>query len=308
VRPILARLLVAAALAALGCATAAPPAPEPAPVEAPLAFEVESPAGARAVVFGSVHMARPDTWTLPETIRDAFAGARLLVLEVDLSTTTAEEMQALMLALGEMPPGQRLRQVVSDETWELLEDHAAGTGVPLVLLDRLKPWLLALQLGVLSMQQSGFDPQHGVELRVVEQAGDLPVRGLETPYEAFGVLDDLPYPVQDRMLLDALRPSDQQTSELDVLMEAWRRGDAARIEAIVFKDRSDPQLARFYEEFYERRNLRWAEALAEILAQTHPAFVVVGAGHLVGERSLQARLRESGFRIRQISGSRGPGR
>jgi hypothetical protein len=311
VRRIFARLSVAAVLtvlAVLGCASPAPPAPAPAPVEAPLAFEVEAPGGARALVFGSVHMARPDTWALPEPVRAAFERARVLVLEVDLSTTTPEEMQALMLALGEMPPGQRLRQVVSDETWELLEAHASGSGIPLLLLDRLKPWLLAIQLGVLSMQQSGFEPQHGVEIRVIEESGGLPVRGLETPYEAFGVLDDLPYPVQDRMLLDALRPGDEHSSELEVLMDAWRRGDAARIEAIVFKDRSDPKLARFYEEFYERRNLRWAEALAEILAEAHPAFVVVGAGHLVGERSLQMRLRESGFRVRQVSGLTRPGR
>jgi uncharacterized protein YbaP (TraB family) len=302
VRRIPARLALGAAVAAFGCQAPAPPVPEPAPVAAPLAFEVESPRGEHAVVFGSVHMGRPDTWELPEAVRLAFEKARVLVLEVDLAATSPDEMQALMLALGEMPPGQRLRQVVSDETWELLEAHAAASGVDIALLDRLKPWLLALQLGVLAMQQSGFEPQHGVELRVVEQSGDMPVRALETPYDALGVLDDLPYPVQDRMLLDALRPGDLQTSELDVLMEAWRRGDAERIEAIVFKDRSDPRLARFYEEFYERRNLRWAEALEEILAETQPALVVVGAGHLVGEHSLQARLRESGFRVRQVSG------
>jgi uncharacterized protein YbaP (TraB family) len=230
VRPTFARLVLAAGAASIvACAAPAPSPPPPAPVEAPLAFEVESPAGARAVVFGSVHLGRPDSWSMPDRIRSAFEKSKLLVLEVDLAATSPEEMQALMLALGEMPPGQRLRQVVSDETWELLEAHAAVSGVPVMLFDRFKPWLLALQLGVLSMQQSGFEPQHGVELRVVQESGGLPVRGLETPYEAFGVLDDLPYPVQDRMLLDALRPSGEQTSEFDVLMDAWRRGDAARI-------------------------------------------------------------------------------
>lgn len=301
-------MFAAAALAVLGCAAPAPPAPEPAEVASPLAFEVESPAGARAVLFGSAHLARPDQWSLPETVTRAFENAKVLVLEVDLSATTPEEMQELMLALGVMPPGQRLRQVVSDETWRLLEAHAADTGIELALLDRLKPWVVALQLSVLSMQQAGFDAQHGVELSLLRESNGIPLRGLETPYEQLAVFDGLPYPVQDRMLLEALKPRAEQTSELDELMEAWRRGDAERIEAIVFKDRSDPKLARFYEEIYERRNRRMAEALEEILAETHPAFVVVGAGHLVGDKSVQAWLRESGFRMRQVSGQRRRGR
>ena len=88
------------------------------------------------------------------------------------------------------------------------------------------------------------------------------------------------------MLSEALRPPQDQTSELDALIDAWKRGDAAAMEGILFRDRDDPKLARFYEETYDLRNLRMAESIDEILSEGGRAFVVVGAGHLIGRHGL----------------------
>ncbi len=287
----LAPLLIAAAL---GCAGARV---DPG-AATPLAFEVRAPSGGRALLFGSIHVGRANQWTLPDSLTRELERAELLVLEIDLSATSPEELQQLMLGLGVMPPGQRLRQVVSDETWRLLEQRAPKTGQTIEQFDRLKPWVVALQLMVFSFQAAGFEAERGVEHELLTDSPALPVRGLETPYDQLSTFDGLPYPVQDRMLLEALRPGD------DALMEAWRSGDAERLEAIVFKDRNDPELAIFYEETYDRRNARMAEVLEEILQETQRAFVVVGAAHLLGARGIPSLLRESGYQVRQVSGKR----
>ena len=255
------------------------------------------------MLFGSIHFARENQWVLPESLANELARAELLVLEIDLTDTGPEEMAQLMFGLGTMPSGQRLRQVVSDETWALLEERAAQTGLAIEDLDRLKPWLVFLQLTVLSLQSAGFEAERGADLMVVQSSPNLPVRGLETVYEQLSVFDDLSYPVQDRMLLDALGPTDEQAVELDALMDAWRRGDARQIEAIIFADRDDPELAPFYAETFDRRNLRMAESLEEILEETGRVFVVVGAGHLVGETGIPNLLRASGYEVRQVSGT-----
>lgn len=268
----------------------------------PLAYEVRGPGAGRALLFGSVHVGRADEWILPEWLRTEMEQAELLVLEIDLSATGPEEMLQLMLALGVMPPGQRLRQVVSDPTWALLEQRARETGTPIEAFDHLKPWVVALQFIGLSLDRAGFQPEQGVELGLVAGSPTLPIRGLETPYEQLSSFDDLPFPVQDRMLFEALQPAAEKDSELEALIDAWRRGDANRIEAIIFRDRQDPKLARFYEQTYDRRNARMAEGIEEILAEPVRAFVVVGAGHLVGPRSIPILLRESGLRVRQVSG------
>jgi uncharacterized protein YbaP (TraB family) len=290
-------------VAAVGCASAPAPPPEDDRVN-PLAFEIEAPDGTRAMLFGSVHIARESDWDLPEPVSRALASADVLVLEIDLSKTSDAEMLQLMLGLGVMPPGKHLRQVVSKETWSLLEQRAAEVGLPIEVLDALKPWVVALQFMGLSFHQAGFEAEHGVERGLLESTQRLPVRGLETPFEQLSIFDNLPYPVQDRMLNEALQSADDKTPELDALLDAWRRGDARAMESILFKDRDDPQLARFYEETYDRRNLRMAESIEEILSEGGRAFVVVGAGHLIGGRGLPNVLREAGYRVRQVSGTR----
>ena len=298
---ILALLLVAA----VGCA-GPPPPPEPTGID-PLAYEIEAPDGTRALLFGSVHVAREADWELPAPVQQGLSRAELLVLEIDLSRTSELEMVEIMLGLGELPPGKRLRQVVSRETWDLLAKRCAELGLPLEALDARKPWVVALQLVSMSLLEAGLLPEHGVERGLVATTRSLPIRGLETPFEQLSIFDNLPYPVQDRMLREALRPSEDQTPELDALLEAWRRGDGEAIEEILFRDRDDPQLARFYEATYDLRNLRMASSIDEILSEGRRAFVVVGAGHLVGRRGLPNVLREAGYRIRQVSGKR-PGR
>lgn len=292
--------LLMAVVVFLGCA--GPGTREAAGPATPLAYEVEEPGGGRALLFGSVHVGSEESVELPDSLLHEMHAAHLLVLEIDLSKTSPEEMNRLMLALGVMPPGQRLRQVVSDETWSLLEKRAAETGTPMAALDRLKPWAVALQFIGLSLDRAGFDAQHGVERSLVERATGLPIRGLETPYEQFSLFDDLPYRVQDRMLRDALEPASETHPQIDALLDAWRRGDAKRLEQIMFEDRDDPELAIFYAQTYDRRNERMARSLEKILKETDRALVVVGAGHLLGPHGMPALLRAAGLSVQQVSG------
>ncbi|MGH0028860.1 MAG: TraB/GumN family protein [Myxococcota bacterium] len=286
-------------LVAVGCAT---PAPDPdAGAINPLAFEIEARNGNRAVLFGSVHVGRIGEWKLPRRLEQALRDAQVLVLEIDLTGVEPGELGELMQSMGAMPPGKRLRQVVSAETWALLEVRAPDIGMSLDDIQHYKPWVVALHFMGRSMTRAGFETAQGVESRLVARDDEIPIRGLETPFEQFSVFDSLPYPVQDRVLLDALDPQTQGPG-FDSLVEAWSRGDARRLEAIVFHHRDDPLLARYYDEAFDRRHLRMAEAIDGILAEGGGAFVVVGAGHLVGRRSLQAVLLDQGYRVRQLSG------
>jgi uncharacterized protein YbaP (TraB family) len=49
-----------------------------------------------------------------------------------------------------------------------------------------------------------------------------------------------------------------------------------------------------------RRNAAWAEWLALRMEKPGTAFVAVGAGHLVGEDSVQAMLRKKGLKAKRV--------
>ncbi|UXN73043.1 TraB/GumN family protein [Devosia sp. A8/3-2] len=48
------------------------------------------------------------------------------------------------------------------------------------------------------------------------------------------------------------------------------------------------------------RNERWAETLKGVLADNKNALVVVGAGHMIGDRGVQALLEDAGFAVQRL--------
>jgi uncharacterized protein YbaP (TraB family) len=288
--------VLCALLLAAGCATQDPAPARPAG-PTPLAYDLLAPNGARAVLLGSIHVARPRDWTPSPDLIAALEWAELVVFEVDLTGITASETLRLVGDLGRLPPGERLRDRVSEDTWHLLERRAPELGVPIEALEYLEPWLVALEFTARTMSEAGFGAEHGVEQKIRRAARAKPMRGLETTREQFLVFDALDPPLQERMLRDALERKD--LAMLEALLAAWRRGDGRELEALLFEDRDDPLMAPFHEALYPRRNQRMAASLAEILLHTRRAFVVVGVGHLLGDRSLQRALVAQGFRVKR---------
>ena len=86
-----------------------------------------------------------------------------------------------------------------------------------------------------------------------------------------------------------------------MLLEAWRKGDDARLEQEVFGELArDPSLAPYYELFYFDRNDRMAQSIAERVDAGGRWFVAVGAGHVVGARGIPSLLSQHGYRVRRV--------
>ncbi|MEN8183223.1 MAG: TraB/GumN family protein [Myxococcota bacterium] len=264
----------------------------------PLSYEVVAPHSHRAFLLGSVHLDRPDAAPLHPLVLEAYERAPLLVLEVDLSSVSEAQLGDLMLGLGRLPPGELLRDRVSPETWRSLEAHCAEKDLPLAELEGLEPWLAALQLLGQSLVAGGLEAERGVERQLLLTSRGKEIRGLETAQEQFALFDSLSDSLQELMLRDALRPTGPASGEAGALLDAWRHGDAAALEALLFTGLEErPELAPFYEATYFARNVRMAQGIEAVLAEAPYAFVVLGAGHLVGDRGVPALLRASGYAV-----------
>ena len=82
-----------------------------------------------------------------------------------------------------------------------------------------------------------------------------------------------------------------------MLVEAWKAGDAATVERIVLADVKQEPL--IYQRLLVDRNKNWLPELEALIARPRPAFVVVGAAHLVGPEGLVALLSAKGYRVEQ---------
>jgi uncharacterized protein YbaP (TraB family) len=181
----------------------------------------------------------------------------------------------------------------------LVSARAKELGLPLEPLKRFKPWSLALMLASLQWQKAGFDGELGLDRHFYDQATSVgkQVQGLETAEFQISQLDGIGMDQQERLLATTLKDLDNELANLTSLVQSWKAGDAAAVERIVLADvKQEPVM---YQRLLVDRNKNWMPELEKLLARPRPAFVVVGAAHLVGPDGLVALLSAKGYRVEQ---------
>jgi uncharacterized protein YbaP (TraB family) len=297
----LSKLLLAYASLGLACATVPPP-----PVETGELFlwEVARPDGSGGVahLLGSVHLSEKEL-SFDPAVDQALESSDTLVLEIDPDDLNPADIAAVSLEKGHFSDGRTLDQVIAPKTWSELEERVDSLGLPIEGFRTMEPWLALLTLQMAELQLEGYDVEKGVETQLTENAVKLgkPTQGLETAAEQLSTFDDLPLALQERQLREFLEHSGDDTGDLSVLLEAWRRGDDTRLEHELFGELDrDPALAPFYEVFYFDRNDRMARGIAERVDSGGSWFVAVGAGHVVGARGIPSLLSQQGYLVRRI--------
>jgi hypothetical protein len=262
-------------------------------------WKVTAASGAEAYLLGSVHVLTKAFYPLSPGIDRAFAESKVLVEEVDL-----DEMNdpATMMALARkamLPDGQTLDQVVGRSTYEAVRAKAEATGVPLTLLQRMKPWMAAVTLAASELMRAGFQSDLGIDKHFFDRAraAGVPVRALETVAYQFDRLDGLSATLQESSLKAMLADVETQAANIETLAAAWKSGDTAAVERLLLEAfRDAPEV---YDRLLVERNRNWVPAVEKCLIGNERCFVVVGAAHLVGQDSLVEMLRARKHRAEQ---------
>lgn len=251
-----------------------------------------------AWLVGSIHVLKSDVYPLPDIFQKAFAESGVLIEEMDLGAAT--DSAAMTAASKALLTGDKsLSQLLDQETYTLVESSAAAAGLPMALLDRVKPWMVAMTLSVPAFRRSGFDPALGLDKHFFDraQADKREVRGLETVAYQVDRLDGLPLAVQIAMLKAVLSDVDTQVAAVGQIVGAWRTGDEQALERMLLQEfRESPDV---YQRLLVERNQAWVPKIAACTAEPRPCLVVVGGAHLVGPDSVVALLRRAGFTVEQ---------
>ncbi len=256
--------------------------------------------GGVVYLVGSVHMLSQDYYPLDPALEGSFKDADLLVEEVDLGEMLAPEAQLQILSRGMLSGDQTLDKVLSPATYALVTKTAGGLGAPMEALHRFKPWMLAVALEGLVLQQGGFDPNLGLDKHFYDlaQQSGKPVQGLETVEYQLSRFDEMTMAQQDRFLADTLKELDTEKASVTQLADAWKAGNAPMVEQIVLKDLKSDRV--IYQRMLVERNRNWLPKIDALFARTGHAFVVVGAAHLVGPDGLLEMLKAKGYTIEQM--------
>jgi uncharacterized protein len=108
----------------------------------------------------------------------------------------------------------------------------------------------------------------------------------------------LPEKQQREFLLYGLEDAQRMASELDDLLSAWRRGDAAKMGQLLQEGFDEyPDL---YRPLTVERNRKWVPQIEQLLDDKDDYLVVVGALHLVGNDSVIDLLERKGYKLEQL--------
>jgi uncharacterized protein len=205
-----------------------------------------------------------------------------------------------MLSRGMLPAGQSLERLLSPETLTAVSKALADLGMPFEPLKQFKPWMLAITLQSLAWQKAGFEADLGLDKHFydIAQKQGMKVQGLETLDFQLSRFDGMAREVQDRMLAETIKELETTTTSFTKMADAWKLGDVKAVEEEVLSDlKTEPQM---YERLLLDRNRAWLPKIEALFARPRPAFVVVGAAHLVGADGLLEMLRAKGYTIQQL--------
>jgi uncharacterized protein YbaP (TraB family) len=252
-------------------------------------------------LLGSVHYLKKEMYPLAEKIERAFERSDILVVEANISDIKKEQIQRL-IGRTFYPGDDKLEKHVSTETFELLKKELDCLSLPLEILNKQRPWFLALTLASLEARKLGFDPNYGIDKYFLSKANEKKrVLELESVDYQINLFSQLSEKDQELLLLYTLKDIHMLKQELDKLIEAWTSGNTKGVEATLTKSfLEDGRLAPIYEKLIKERNRGMVSKIEDFLQAKETYFVIAGAGHLVGDQGIIEILKGKGYLLEQL--------
>ncbi|TBN42060.1 TraB/GumN family protein [Paracoccus subflavus] len=280
-----------------------------------------SKGGQRMILVGTYHFDDPRHDAMLSRLEPFLADAAALFVEAG-----PEEERRLTEALAADPTlmvdptGPTLPERLSDRDWSLLSKAMADRGLPAVATAKLRPWYVAMMLGIspCMMRQMAGDGAQGLDRQIVALATDLdiPVRALEPWDTVFTLFRDLT-PGQEIEMIRAALPTAAHADDYAVtLTDAYFAGDVwaiwefGRFDAYrnsgLSREQVDAQMDLAQDRLMETRNRAWIAPLTdgarEAARQDRGIVVGFGALHLPGEQGVLRLLERDGWTIARLDG------
>ena len=262
-------------------------------------------------VLGSIHLADSTLYPLAPVIDSAFAHADELAVELNMNDEeVVKEVGAQSAAQGLLTEGT-LRDLLPQDMWNTVDSLCTAWNVPIVMIEKTRPWLAAMTLSSYAFMQAGLNPEYGIDYVLLDRAAmdGKAIVGLETAEEQISALADTTE--SDSAGVYYLKTTLHEIAEFESLvsnlMHAWKTGDDEMLRRLLDDGEEEVPLqeSKFKDEFEQRiyvnRNAKMADSIATFLREDRKVFVVVGVAHLALEKdNVIETLRKRGFKIERF--------
>ena len=252
-------------------------------------------------LFGTIHLIDKENFFWPTGVLGALEDAEKVSFEVDLDNMFDMGKAMGMMTKAFMSDGQTLKDLYSEEDYNLIKAHFEDLGLPMMLLERIKPMFLTVFASGDVEMGKGLGEQEStksyeMELYALAQESNMDVSGLETIEYQMSVFDSIPMEVQGQMLLETIKSDEED----DAFKEMIKIYTSQNINAMVTMMSEDEGIGGFEDILLYTRNKNWIPVIEEKMKDTQH-FFAVGAGHLGGKDGVIDLLKKEGYTLSPLS-------
>ncbi len=241
-------------------------------------------------LLGSIHVAKPDMYPLDYRIEEAYRSSDIVAFEIDMTKVDPMSIMKFMTYTD----GTKLRDKISSENYEKVRQKFSSMGMTEAAFGTMRPWAAAITLQSNILNNAGYDQSLGIDQHFLSKATNegKKVRELETAEYQMGLLSEFDN-VGDSFINYTLESSEGPEAEVDRMIQAWKSGNKEELMNILDSSRYEyPEFEVMFEKIIDQRNTNMTKKVEEWLKEDKTIFIVVGAGHIIGEKGIINQLKK----------------
>ncbi|WP_167761951.1 TraB/GumN family protein [Barnesiella sp. WM24] len=256
-------------------------------------------------IFGTHHIAPVAILDSIQGFADALNSVSTVYGELEMAEMTSPAVQQVAMRHSMAPADSTLSKLLSAEQLDsvsaVLGKYTGGM-LTAAALDPMKPVVVSTQLGVMQSMVAfpEFTGQQQLDQVIQERAqlAGKTVKGLETAEQQFAILMGGSLSRQAEQLMKDIRKEEKTIEDAKTLAAAYMSADLDAMERL-FNDPETGMSPETAKALIYDRNDNWIAQLREILP-ADKVMIVVGAGHLVGEKGILSQLRNAGYEVTAV--------
>ena len=270
-------------------------------IENALLWKIEDPKNKeiKSYLFGTIHLIGKYDFILRDEVKTALDNCKSTIFELNMDDMNDMTKMMGIMMKANMNGDSTLKDLISKDDYNLVNDFFSKEGIPLVMFEKMKPMFISsLIMGPMSGNEKEEMVSYEMELLKIAKEKQKKIDGLETFEYQLGIFDIIPYSLQAKLLVEAVKSTKDTTSDNQLvdMIAAYKNQDLQKLQILMNSDTKE--LGDYTKLLLDDRNKNWVPIIKTKIAE--PTFFAVGAGHLAGENGVISLLRKAGLKVTPV--------
>ena len=148
-------------------------------------------------LYGTIHMIPKADYFLTPATQKAFEASKKVVFEINMKDMNNPMAMMSIMTKAMMPAGKTLKDFLNDTDYKLVQKKFDALGLPLKMLERIKPMFLSVMVGGDGAKMDGSSPEsskstsYEMEFLQMGEKQKKEFGGLETVEFQMGIFDSI---------------------------------------------------------------------------------------------------------------------